>query len=162
MPPYTHRKPGLIGAAADTPGCEVELICDGVHIHPAVVRATLRMFGTDRVIMISDSMSATGMEDGMYSLGGQPVKVCGNRATLADGTIAGSATNLMRSLQVVVKEMGVPLETAVRLAAVNSAKSIGIYGEYGSITPGKVANLVLLDSDLNVKRVILNGEEYRG
>ncbi len=162
MPPYTHRKPGLIGAAADTPGCEVELICDGVHIHPAVVRATLRMFGTDRVIMISDSMSATGMEDGMYSLGGQPVKVCGNLATLADGTIAGSATNLMRSLQVVVKDMGVPLETAVRLAAVNSAKSIGIYGEYGSITPGKVANLVLLDSDLNVKKVILNGEEYKG
>ena len=61
-----------------------------------------------------------------------------------------------------MKDMGVPLETAVRLAAVNSAKSIGIYGEYGSITPGKVANLVLLDSDLNVKKVILNGEEYKG
>lgn len=161
MQPYTHRKPGLVGAAADTPGCEVELICDGIHIHPAVVRSTLRMFGPDRVIMISDSMMATGMEDGMYSLGGQPVKVTGTLATLEDGTIAGSATNLMQSVRVVVKNMGIPLETAIRCAAVNSAKSIGIYDRYGSITPGKVANLVLLDQELNVMTVILNGEEYR-
>lgn len=160
MQPYTHRKPGLVGAAADTPGCEVELICDGIHIHPAVVRSTLRMFGADRVIMISDSMMATGMEDGMYSLGGQPVKVRGNLATLEDGTIAGSATNLMQSVRVVVNEMGIPLETAIHCAAVNSAKSIGIFDQYGSITPGKVANMVLLDQDLNVMTVILNGEEY--
>lgn len=162
MQPYTHRQPGVIGAASDSPGCEVELICDGVHIHPAAVRSTLRMFGTDRVIMISDSMEATGMPDGMYSLGGQAVEVRGNRATLADGTIAGSATNLMQCVRVVVNDMGVPLETAVRCAAVNSAKSIGIYDKYGSITPGKVANLVLLNQDLDVMTVILNGEEYRG
>ncbi|MCI8402625.1 MAG: N-acetylglucosamine-6-phosphate deacetylase [Lachnospiraceae bacterium] len=162
MQPYTHRKPGLIGAAADTPDCEVELICDGIHIHPAAVRSTFRMFGADRVIMISDSMMATGMEDGMYSLGGQPVKVCGNLATLSDGTIAGSATNLMQCVRVAVKEMGIPLETAIRCAAVNPAKSIGIYDRYGSITAGKAANLVLLDRELTVVKVILNGEEYGG
>ncbi len=162
MPPYTHRSPGLVGAAADTPGCEVELICDGKHIHPAVVRSTLRMFGAGRVIMISDSMRATGLKEGWYTLGGQEVIVQDNLAKLADGTIAGSATNLMQCLRVVVKEMGVPLETAVRCAAVNSARSIGTFDRYGSIEPGKAANMVLLDQELQVMTVILNGEEYRG
>ena len=162
MDPYSHRAPGVIGAAADSPGAEVELICDGIHIHPAVVRSSLRLYGPDRVILVSDSMEATGMPDGEYSLGGQPVHVKGNRATLADGTIAGSATNLMQCLRVMVQDMGLPLETAVRCAAVNPAKSIGIYDRYGSIAPGKVANLVLLNQDLEVMTVILNGEEYMG
>ncbi|MBR6528365.1 MAG: N-acetylglucosamine-6-phosphate deacetylase [Lachnospiraceae bacterium] len=162
MDPYSHRAPGVIGAAADSPGAEVELICDGIHIHPAVVRSSLRLYGPDRVILVSDSMEATGMPDGEYSLGGQPVHVKGNRATLADGTIAGSATNLMQCLRVMVQDMGLPLETAVRCAAVNPAKSIGIYDRYGSIAPGKVANLVLLNQDLEVMTVILNGEEYQG
>lgn len=161
MPPYSHRDPGVVGAAADTPGCEVELICDGIHIHPAVVRSTLRMFGAGRVIMISDTMRAAGMKDGEYDLGGLQVQVQGKRALLADGTIAGSATNLMQALRGVVKEMGIPLETAVRCAAVNPARSIGIFDRYGSIEAGKVANMVLLDQELNVMTVILNGEEYR-
>ncbi len=162
MQPYTHRKPGLVGAAADTPGCKVELICDGNHIHPSVVRSTLRMFGTERVVMISDSMRATGLAEGRYTLGGQDVWMKNNLATLRDGTIAGSATNLMQCLRVVVKEMGVPLETAVRCAAVNPARAIGTFDRYGSIEPGKVANMVLLDQELQVMTVILNGEEYRG
>ena len=80
----------------------------------------------------------------------------------SDGTIAGSATNLMQCLRVMVQDMGLPLETAVRCAAVNPAKSIGIYDRYGSIAPGKVANLVLLNQELEVMTVILNGEEYNG
>lgn len=157
MPPFSHRAPGVIGAACDG-GCEVELICDGVHIHPAVVRTSFKMFGSNRVILISDSMMATGMDDGQYSLGGQAVTVVGNRATLADGTIAGSATNLMDCLRTAVQKMDIPLETAVTCAAVNPALSIGIYGEYGSITPGKYANVVLLDQSLAIKHVILNGQ----
>ena len=158
MPPYTHRAPGVVGAAADA-GAETELICDGVHIHPSAVRATLKLMGEDKVIFISDSMMATGLEDGDYSLGGQPVKVVGNLATLQNGTIAGSATNLMDCLRTAVKKMNVPLETAVKCAAVNSAKSVGIYDEYGSITPGKKANLVLLNKeDLSLNKVILLGE----
>ena len=97
----------------------------------------------------------------MYSLGGQAVRVTGSLATLEDGTIAGSATNLMKSVKIVVEDMGIPLETAVRMAAVNPAKEIGIYDRYGSIAPGKTANLVLLDQNINVMTVILNGEEYR-
>ncbi len=158
MNPYTHRAPGPIAAAADS-GAEVELICDGVHIHPAVVRTTFKIFGDDKVILISDSMMATGLEDGDYSLGGQAVKVVGNLATLADGTIAGSATNLMDCMRTAVQKMHIPLESAVKCAAVNSAKSVGIYDKYGSITPGKVANLVLLKkNDLALEKVILRGK----
>lgn len=159
MPPFTHRAPGVIGAAFDAPHCNVELICDGVHIHPSVVRATFQMFGTDRVILISDSMMATGMQDGEYSLGGQAVTVTGNLATLADGTIAGSATNLMKCMTTAVS-FGIPLETAVKCAAVNPAKKIGIYDSYGSITPGKFANIVLLNKDLSIHKVILKGKEF--
>jgi N-acetylglucosamine-6-phosphate deacetylase len=157
MPSYTHREPGVVGAASDCPNCRVELICDGIHIHPAVVRNTFRIFGPDRVVMISDSMRAAGLGDGESSLGGQKVFVKGKKATLEDGTIAGSVSNLMDCVRVCVKEMEIPLEQAVRSAAVNSAKAIGIYDKYGSITPGKYANVVLLDRELNVRCVIMKG-----
>lgn len=99
-----HRNPGVIGAVRDSETCHAELICDGVHIHPSVIRATFAMFGAKRMILISDSMRATGLNDGDYTLGGQPVKVKGNLATLHDGTIAGSATNLMDCVRFVVKK----------------------------------------------------------
>ena len=159
MAGLSHRKPGVVGAAADDDHVEAEMICDGVHIHPATVRQTVKMFGDDRIIMISDSMEATGMPDGDYALGGQKVIKKGHLATLEDGTIAGSATNLMDCVRVVVQKMNIPLESAVKCAAVNSAKSVGIYDQYGSITPGKTANMVLLkEKDLSTKQVILKGK----
>lgn len=158
MPPYSHRAPGVVGAAADS-RAEAELICDGVHIHPAAVRTTFKILGEDKIIFISDSMMATGLEDGDYSLGGQAVKVTGTLATLKDGTIAGSATNLMDCMRRAVLDMQIPLEKAVKCAAVNSAKSVGIYDKYGSIAEGKVANLVLLrKKDLSIYKVILKGQ----
>jgi len=157
MPCFSHREPGVIGAAADE-GIEVELICDGVHVHPAAVRTALKLFGEDKIIFVSDSMMATGLADGTYTLGGQQVTVVGNLATLKDGTIAASVTNLADCVRKSVLEMGIPLTTAVKCAAVNPAKSIGIYDKYGSIAPGKVANLVLLDKiDLSLKQVLLRG-----
>jgi N-acetylglucosamine-6-phosphate deacetylase len=160
MPPFHHRDPGVIGAAIDYPDCRVELICDGIHLHPSVINAAFRLFGKDRIIFISDSMMAAGLPDGSYFLGGQEVNVTGKKATLADGTIAGSVTNLMDSMINAVINIGIPLETAVQAAAVNPAKEIGIYKDYGSITPGKIANIVLLDADLNIKAVILKGLQY--
>lgn len=158
MPPFTHRESGVIGAAFDTEGCEAELICDGVHISPPVVRATFQLFGTDRMILISDSMMATGMQDGEYALGGQPVIVKGNLATLKDGTIAGSATNLMDCMRTAILTMGIPKESAFQAATINPARSIGIDQDYGSIAGGKVANLVLLDQkDLSIRQIIFNG-----
>ena len=158
MPPFNHREPGVIGAARDSEHVMVELICDGVHIHPSVVRATFEMFGDDRIVMISDSMRATGLSDGMYTLGGQDVKVQGKLATLvSDGAIAGSATNLMSCLRTAVQKMGISLESVVACVTINPAKSVGIYDKYGSIEPGKVGNLVLLNQDLELITVIMNG-----
>lgn len=158
MPPFTHRAPGVVGAAFDSPHCRAELICDGVHIHPSVVRATFQLFGDDRMILISDSMRAAGMEDGQYTLGGQNVAVKGKYATLvSDGALAGSVTNLMDCMRTAVKEMQIPLESAIACATMNPAKAIGIYDRYGSISTGKIANLVLLDQDLNLRQVIIHG-----
>jgi N-acetylglucosamine-6-phosphate deacetylase len=157
MPPLNHRNPGVIGAAAEQDKCHVELICDGVHIHPAVVRATFAMFGWERIILISDSMRGTGLDDGIYTLGGQKVHKKGSCATLSDGTIAGSVTNLMGCIVTAVKQMHIPLEVAVACASENPAKEIGIFDHCGSITNGKDADLVLLDSDLNVQTVFLKG-----
>lgn len=159
MPSFTHRAPGVVGAVADCEHVMAEIICDGVHIHPAAVRATFRMMGEERMILISDSMRATGMPDGQYTLGGLDVNVVGNRATLvSDGALAGSATNLMDCMRTAVKKMGIPFETAVACATMNPAKSLGEYENYGSITEGKKANVVLLDDELNLKMVIKDGE----
>ncbi len=160
MPPLNHRNPGVIGAVRDSDSCHVELICDGVHIHPSVIRATFAMFGAQRVILISDSMRATGLDDGEYTLGGQPVTVKGNLATLHDGTIAGSATNLMDCMRFAVKHAGLLLETAVMCATANPAKEIGIFDEVGGIAVGKKADFVLLDQDLNLAGVYIDGKEF--
>ncbi len=158
MNPYTHRAPGILAAAAEA-GAEIELICDGVHVHPAAVRMTFQIFGDNKIIFVSDSMMATGLEDGMYQLGGQKVTVTGNRAMLEDGTIAGSVTHLLDCMRIAVLEMGIPLESAVKCAAVNPAKCVGIYDRYGSISPGKVANVVLLRrKELELQNVILGGK----
>ena len=159
MPAFTHRAPGVIGAVYDSKHVMAEIICDGVHIHPAAVRATFEMMGEDRMILISDSMRAAGMPDGSYTLGGLDVNVVGNRATLAsDGAIAGSVTNLMDCMKTAVKTMKIPLETAVACATINPAISLGIDAEYGSICPGKKAHIVLMDQELHVQKVIKDGE----
>lgn len=159
MPPFTHRAPGVIGAVMDSPHVDAELICDGVHIHPSAVRAAFRMLGADRIVFISDSMRATGMPDGRYTLGGLDVDVTGNRAVLAsDGALAGSATNLLDCMRTAVREMGVPLTDAVACATINPARSLGIDDRYGSIRPGKKADFLLLDTELNLKAVVKDGK----
>ena len=158
MPGITHRAPGPIIAALEK-GAEVELITDNVHIHPAMVRFTFRTFGDDHMILIADSMMACGLPDGQYSLGGQAVTVEGRRATLTEqpGTIAGSATCLYDCMKVAVREMNVPLESAVRAASENPARSIGIDADYGSLAAGRYGNVILADADLNIQAVIQKG-----
>lgn len=157
MPPLAHRAPGPIGAGADAPQCEAEIICDGIHVHPCAVRAAFRLFGPERMILISDSMMAAGLPNGEYSLGGQAVTVKDRRALLADGTIAGSATNLFDCMKIAHQKMGLPLEIVVRCASYNPARSIGQLARFGSIEPGKEANLLLIDDELNLKGIMLRG-----
>lgn len=160
MPAFSHRAPGVVGAAYDS-DCRAELICDGIHVHPSVIRATFQMFGDERIILISDSMMATGMPDGQYSLGGLAVTVKGNLATLTEGgTIAGSATNLMDCLRYAVKTAQIPLESAVKGATVNPAKAIGLFADRGSIDEGKYADIVILDQDLQIRQIIKKGTAY--
>ena len=159
MPPLHHRDPGVIGAAFDT-GARVELICDGIHIHESVVRLTFRMFGAERMVLISDSLRATGMPDGRYPFGGQEIEVHGNRATIADHpeTLAGSVTSLMGCLRKAV-EFGIPLADAVRAASYNPAQAIGIDHRAGTLDEGKEASIVLLDQkDLSIRAILFRGE----
>lgn len=153
MPPFAHRDPGVIGAACDTEDCMVELICDGFHIHPSTVRATFKMFGDERVVLISDSMMATGMPNGKYELGGQEVTMTDRFAALADGTLAGSATNLFDCMKKAM-EFGIPEAAAVFAATRNPAKSIGVYDKVGSLTPGKYADLLLVNDKYELQRVL--------
>ncbi|MCR5539438.1 MAG: N-acetylglucosamine-6-phosphate deacetylase [Ruminococcus sp.] len=153
MPPFNHRAPSLIGAAFDRAGVFAEIICDGVHVSETAVRAAFRLFGDERIILISDSMEATGMPDGEYQLGGQRVTVKGNRAVLSDGTLAGSVTPLSDCLRTAVK-MGIPLESALKAATINPCRSIGEDKNYGSISVGKAAHILLLDrEDMSLKAV---------
>lgn len=159
MDPMHHRKPGPIPAAVEHGEVTAEIIADGVHIHPAMVRLAFQLFGDDRMILISDTLRAAGLEDGTYDLGGQDVTVRGPVATIDNGALAGSVSDLMRCLTVAVRDMGIPLASAVKAASANPARALGLDAERGAIEPGKVADAVLLDKEtLDVKAVVLRGE----
>jgi len=155
MNAFTHREPGVVGAAFDS-GAYVELITDGVHIHLSVVRATFRLFGDEQVCLISDAVCACGMADGQYELGGQTITVSGNMSTLSGGGLAGSVTTLADCMRTAIS-FGVPFEQALRAATYNPAKSIGIDGQVGSLTPGKQADILILNPDYTLKHVICGG-----
>ena len=152
-----HRTPGPILAALEE-DAYAELITDGVHIHPAVVRMAFTLFGPDRIVIISDSMEATGMEDGQYELGGQKVTKRGKHATLTDdpGSLAGSVSNQFDCMKEAV-EMGVPIEEAIRAATYNPAASIGVTDLYGLIAKDRFANILLVDDNLQIKKIIHKG-----
>jgi len=153
MPPYSHRAPGVIGAAIERDDVRVELIADGIHSHPAVVRDTFKIFGCDRIILISDSMEATGMPKGMYHLGGQEVNVDGRLALLKNGTIAGSASTLMDCVREAIK-MGVNPEWVITSATKTPALEIGIFERTGSISVGKDADILIVNKNYELKEVI--------
>lgn len=158
MPAIHHRKPGVIAAAAEAEQVSAELISDGQHVHPASVRLAFRIFGASRMVLISDSLRCCGMPDGEYELGGQQVFLHGGIARLADGTIAGSATNLFECMQRAVS-FGIPREDAIRAATYNPARQIGALSEVGSIANGKCADFVVCDAELNRKEVWLAGQK---
>jgi len=155
MNPFNHREPGIIGAAFDS-GAYVELISDGIHIHPSVVRAVFKLFGDDRVCLISDSMRACGLSDGKYDLGGQTVTVNGKTAVIDNGSLAGSVTSLTDCMRQAV-EFGVPFSSALKAVTITPAKSAGIDKEAGSLSIGKRADILVMDKKLQIKHIIFNG-----
>lgn len=153
MPAFSHRAPSVVGAGCDNPNVFAEIISDGIHLHPSIIRATFKMFSDDRVVLISDGMMATGMENGTYELGGQKVTMKDKKAMLQDGTIAGSATNLFECMRKAVS-FGIPLQSAIKCCTRTPAISIGEFDKMGSIEEGKLANIVIMDNDLNIVDVI--------
>ncbi|MDR2182264.1 MAG: N-acetylglucosamine-6-phosphate deacetylase [Treponema sp.] len=160
MPPLLHREPGIIGAAFDAKNVKAELIADGVHVHPAMVRAAFELFGDDRIVLISDSIFS-GLPDGAYSAGKLKVTVRGGAARNRQGALAGSCVTLGECVMNAVKNIGIPLYSAVKCASVNPAKQSGVFHERGSIAPGKFADLVLLNDDLSVRDVLVRGKWLR-
>ena len=156
MPPIHHRKPGVIGAASENEAVSAEVICDGIHVHPSSIRMAFKLFGADRMVLISDALRCCGMPEGEYELGGQQVFLKDNVARLADGTIAGSATNLFDCMRNAIR-FGIPKEDAVRAATWNPARQIHALDRVGSIADGKLADFVVCDAELNRQQVYLGG-----
>ena len=153
MPAFTHRAPGVIGAAAENKKVMAEMICDGIHIHPAAIRAAFNMFGDDRIILISDSARACGMPDGEYELGGLAIFKKDGAARLEDGTLAGSVTNVFECMKNVIR-FGIPEESAIKAATYNPAKAIGILENVGTISVGKAGKVVIVNDDYSIYKVI--------
>lgn len=159
MTPFGHRAPGVMGAAFDAPDTMVELICDGIHVHPAMVRAIFRLFGLERVLLVSDALPAAGMPEGTYRLGSQEITVHHGRAVLSGKpeTLAGSVCGLMECLRRAVS-FGIPLADAVRAASWNPACALGLETRMGSLRPGQEAGAVLLEREtLEIRAVVAHG-----
>ena len=157
MPPLAHRAPGLIAAAVDA-GAEAELIVDGLHAHPSMVRLAHKLFGRN-LILISDSARCAGMPEGEYELGGLPIVLKDGRATVkGTDTIAGSAIHLMDGVRNSGR-FGIPLSKAILAATIRPAVSAGIEDRVGAIREGLCADLALLDESLAVKAVYVDGKE---
>lgn len=158
MPPLNHRNPGPIGAALLDERVYPQLICDGFHISKPVMLATYKMFGADRVVMISDSLACAGLPNGKYTSGGLDVILSSDVARLTDGTVAGSRVMLWDCVKCAV-EFGVPFEDAVKSATETPAKLLGV--NKGKIEKGYDADLLIINDDMEIETVIIGGEIWR-
>jgi N-acetylglucosamine-6-phosphate deacetylase len=156
MRPFSHRDPGVIGAVLTSPDINAELIADGVHVEEAAMKLLLLAKGPARVILVSDGLSATGMPDGKYTLGGMEVTVTGGVCRNAEGILAGSTLTLDRALRNIVA-LGIALPDAVRMLTLNPAAMLGIEFKKGSLRIGADADILLLDEGLQITNVWARG-----
>jgi len=156
MRPFTHRDPGVIGAVLTTPEVTAELIADGIHVDEIAMKVLLQAKGADGVVLISDGLSATGMPDGKYMLGGLEVTVSGGVCRSAEGRLAGSTLTLDRALRNVMK-LGVPFANAVQMLTLNPAKLLGIEFKKGVLRTGADADIVLLNDAMEIQQVWTRG-----
>ena len=154
MPPFNHREPGPIGAAFEHK-IYAQIICDGLHISKPVFLAAYKMFGPNRLILISDSIRCAGLKTGEYNCGGLKVYLKNGAARLADGTLAGSCATLLDCVKTAVR-FGVPLKNAVKMASETPARLLGV--RKGQIKPGYDADLLIADEELNLKTIIIGGK----
>jgi N-acetylglucosamine-6-phosphate deacetylase len=161
MPPLHHRAGGVVCAAL-TGSAFCELICDGIHISPEMIRLAYRCLGRERTVLVSDSSAGTGCPDGHYRLAGVQITVKDGRALTADGALAGSTLDLFRGMLNLMKFCDIQLEEAVVCATQNPARAVGIDNLVGSLEPGKYADALLLRPDKSqgytIERIILAGK----
>lgn len=155
---FHHREPGVLGAVLASDRVTAELIADTVHVHPGAMTVLLRCLGPDRVVLVTDAMAGAGLADGGYELMGHDVTLRDGKATLADGTIAGSAATMDMCVRNANSEVGVELSDAVKMASLNPARAMGLGAALGRLQVGKKANLTVIDEDVNVKMTVVDGE----
>ena len=156
MPPIWHRAPGAVVAAFDSATSTAELICDGIHAKPCILRMACKLLGEDRSVVVSDAMCAAGCGDGEFELGGQKVFVQNGKATLANGNLAGSTTNMHREFLNLIS-FGIPFKQALKSCTINPAKVIGVDGVTGSLKQGKRADILIVDAYLRIQTVLVKG-----
>jgi N-acetylglucosamine-6-phosphate deacetylase len=157
MPTLQHRAPGLVAALLTDPRPTVGLIPDGIHLHPAMVKLVWQTIGPNRINVVSDAMAALGMQPGTYQLGDFAVTVDDTSARLVDGRLAGSTLSMDQALRNLIRYTGCPLAEALTTITTVPAQVLSLPNR-GHIAPGYIADLVLLDSKLNVVKTIVNGE----
>lgn len=162
MRPYHHREPGVIGAVLLDNRVTCEVIADLIHLHPRTIELTYKLKGPDRMILVSDSMGATGLNDGNYQLGGEKVVVKDSVARLENGSLAGSTLTLDKALRNIVNVVGIPFKDALRMITYNPTREISLERNIGSISIGKMADLVVLDESLKVKATFIEGKRVFG
>ena len=158
MTPLHHRDIGLVGAGLLHLDVFAELICDKLHIDPAMIKLVFQTKGADKVILITDAMRAAGMPDGEYDLGGLPVIVSGGAARLKEGgALAGSTLQLATAFKNIVEVTGLPLSQAVKATSLSAALSLKLF-DRGRLEPGYLADIVMLDKDFKVTSAMVGGE----
>jgi len=153
-----HREPGVVGAALTSPELTVEVIADGIHIHPIVLKILTKIKEGEKIVLMTDAMRAAGLKEGTYDLGGQEVIVTKGQARLKDGTLAGSVLTMDKAVKNMASKVGVPLPKAIQMASFNPARSIGIDDKKGSLEPGKDADIVILNKNLETELTIVAGK----
>ncbi|MBW6465994.1 MAG: N-acetylglucosamine-6-phosphate deacetylase [Brevefilum sp.] len=154
---FSHRAPGVLGAVLTSDAVSAELIGDMVHVHPGAMKLLLRCLGSERVIAITDAMAGAGLIEGVYELVGHQVIVKDGRATLEDGTLAGSIATMNTCVANLVKHVGLSLSEAIKMASLNPARVIGVADRLGSIEVGKDASLIVIDESINVSMTMVKG-----
>jgi N-acetylglucosamine-6-phosphate deacetylase len=158
MSGFLPREPGVIGAVLDSSTVTAELIADGVHVHPAALRLAIKQKGVNKICLVTDSLNASGLGDGDFRVGGLDVAVRNSQARLKEGgALAGSVLTLNRAVKNILRWAGMTVCQAINMASLNPARVLAIDDKFGSIQPGKYANLAIFDEELNVVDTILRG-----
>lgn len=161
MTAFASREAGVVGAIFDSENVIAEIICDGKHVCPETLKITFKILGEDRTAVISDALTATGLEDGYYTLAGQDVIKKDGAVRLIDGTLAGSCTNLFEEFKNLLS-FGIPLKQAIKSVSINPARAIGAEKETGSIEEGKRADIVILSNDFSkIESVFVKGKKVK-